>query len=133
MTTLTANVEKFCVFWCRQTPALHSIVLICISTVAFSILLALWVWQPFRLHTLRWMVQIGLFGTIPQTLLSQALKETDPTALMPFDFHKLIWIALIGAWFFAKIPDISTWIGASVIFASGLFNAFREHRANTAT
>tara|TARA_B100000780_G_scaffold266813_1_gene223353 strand:+ start:274 stop:480 length:207 start_codon:yes stop_codon:yes gene_type:complete len=53
-------------------------------------------------------------------LLSQALRETDPTALMPFDFLKLIWTALIGDWFFAKIPDISTWISASVIFVSGL-------------
>ena len=39
---------------------------------------------------------------------------------MPFDFLKLIWTALIGDWFFAKIPDISTWISASVIFVSGL-------------
>ncbi len=65
-------------------------------------------------------------------LLIEACGSITVT-LMPFDFLKLIWTALIGAWFFAKIPDISTWIGASVIFASGLFIAFREHQANTAT
>jgi drug/metabolite transporter (DMT)-like permease len=95
----------------------------------FSILPALWVWQPFGLQTLGWMALIGLFGTIAQMSLSQALRETDPTALMPFDFLKLIWTALIGAWFFAEIPDIFTWIGASVIFASGLFIAWRERQA----
>jgi drug/metabolite transporter (DMT)-like permease len=61
--------------------------------------------------------------------ISQSFKETDPTALMPFDFLKLIWTAMIGAWFFAEIPDMYTWIGATVIFLSGLFIAFRERSA----
>ena len=61
--------------------------------------------------------------------LSQSLKETDPTALMPFDFLKLIWTALIGAWFFAEIPDIYTLIGAGLIFASGFFIALRERQS----
>jgi len=96
----------------------------------FSIAPAIWVWQPFGLQTLGWMVLIGLFGSIAQIAISQSLKETDPTALMPFDFLKLIWTALIGAWFFTEIPDIYTWIGAAVIFLSGLFIAFRERSAH---
>ena len=95
----------------------------------FSIAPALWVWQPFSLNTLGLMVLIGLFGSIAQMAISQSLKETDPTALMPFDFLKLIWTAMIGAWFFAEIPDIYTWIGATVIFLSGLFIAFRERNS----
>ena len=92
----------------------------------FSIAPALWVWQPFKLQTLGLMVLIGLFGSIAQMAISESLKETDPTALMPFDFLKLIWTAMIGAWFFAEIPDMFTWIGATVIFSSGLFIALRE-------
>ena len=83
----------------------------------------------FRSKTLGLMVLIGLFGSIAQMAISQSLKETDPTALMPFDFLKLIWTAMIGAWFFAEIPDIYTWIGATVIFLSGLFIAFRERNS----
>jgi drug/metabolite transporter (DMT)-like permease len=94
----------------------------------FSVFPALWVWQPFGIETLCWMILIGLFGTIAQMTLSQALKETDPTALMPFDFLKLIWTAIIGAWFFAEIPDVFTWIGAAIIFLSGLFIAYRERQ-----
>ena len=95
----------------------------------FSIAPALWVWQPFGFKTLGLMVLIGLFGSIAQMAISQSLKETDPTALMPFDFLKLIWTAMIGAWFFAEIPDIYTWIGATVIFSSGLFIALRERNS----
>ncbi|MEQ6202407.1 DMT family transporter [Sulfitobacter sp. HNIBRBA2951] len=99
----------------------------------FSVFPAIWGWQPFTLQTLGWMALIGLFGTIAQMTLSQALKETDPTALMPFDFLKLIWTAILGAWFFAEIPDAFTWIGGAVIFASGLFIAYRERQARHAT
>ncbi len=99
----------------------------------FSVFPALWVWEPFGLRTLGWLMLIGLFGTIAQMSLSQSLKETDPTALMPFDFLKLIWTALIGAWFFAEIPDIFTFIGAAVIFSSGLFIAYRERRLQRRT
>lgn len=92
----------------------------------FSIAPAVWVWQPFGLQTLGFMVLIGLFGSIAQMAISESLKETDSTALMPFDFLKLIWTAMIGVWFFSEIPDIYTWIGAIVIFLSGLFIAIRE-------
>ena len=95
----------------------------------FSIAPALWVWQPFGLKTLGLMVLIGLFGSIAQMAISQSLKETDPTVIMPFDFLKLIWTAMIGVWFFAEIPDIYTWIGAAVIFLSGFFIALRERSA----
>ncbi len=36
---------------------------------------------------------------------------------------------MIGVWFFSEIPDIYTWIGATVIFLSGLFIAIRERSA----
>ena len=97
----------------------------------FSLLPAIWVWQPFGIQTLGWLALIGLSGTIAQMAISQSLKETDPTATMPFDFLKLIWTAMIGAWFFAEIPDIFTWIGATVIFLSGFFIALRERRASS--
>ena len=64
----------------------------------------------------------------PKVTLSQSLKITEPTALMPLDFLKLIWTALIGIWFFAEVPDVYTWFGAAIIFAAGLFIAYRERR-----
>lgn len=101
----------------------------------FSIGPALWVWQTPTLVDIGWLLLIGLFGSMAQVSLAQSLKETDPTAIMPFDFLKLVWTALIGIWFFAEVPDIFTWIGAAIIFASGLYIAHRERRAaaNSAT
>ena len=95
----------------------------------FSFAPALWVWQPVSWANLGWLALIGVFGSVAQVTLSQALKETDPTAVLPFDFLKLVWTAMIGAWFFAEIPDLYTWIGAAMVFSAGLFIAFRERRA----
>ena len=94
----------------------------------FSFGPALWVWQSPTMEDMVWLILIGLTGSIAQVSLSQSLKLTDPTALMPLDFLKLIWTALIGAWFFAEIPDIYTWVGSAVIFLAGLFIAHRERR-----
>ncbi len=94
----------------------------------FSIIPAIWVWTPVSWENLFLMALIGVLGSTAQVSLSQAFKETDPTALMPFDFLKLVWTALIGMVVFAEIPDIYTWIGGAVIFGSGLLIGYREHK-----
>ena len=99
----------------------------------FSIVPAYLVWQPFGLQTMGLMVLIGFSGTIAQMALSQSFKEADPTAIMPFDFLKLIWTAMIGVWFFTEIPDVFTLMGAVVIFSSGLFIALRERSKSNST
>lgn len=100
-----------------------------INMSIFSLGPALWVWQTPSMGAWGWLLLIGFFGAIAQVTLSQSLKETDPTAVLPFDFLKLIWAALLAAWLFDEIPDIYTWIGAGVIFSSGLYIAHRERRA----
>ena len=94
----------------------------------FSVGPALWVWQPVSNNNLLWLASIGFCGSVAQISLSQSLKETDPTAILPFDFLKLIWTALLGVWLFSEVPDRYTWIGATVIFSSGLFIAHRERK-----
>jgi drug/metabolite transporter (DMT)-like permease len=95
---------------------------------AFSIGPALWVWQTPTLWNLIWLAFIGFSGSIAQVTLSQSLKESDPTAVLPFDFLKLIWATILGAWFFGELPDVLTFVGAIVIFTAGLFIALRERR-----
>jgi len=94
----------------------------------FSLGPALWVWVAPSPEMWLWLVVIGVIGTIAQLALTQALKETEPTAVLPFDFLKLVWATLLGMWVFGELPDIVTWIGAMVVFASGFFLAWREHQ-----
>ncbi len=99
----------------------------------FSLGPALWVWVTLTPEMWGWLVAIGVLGTIAQIALSQALKETEPTAVLPFDFLKLVWAALLGVWVFGELPDIYTWIGAIVVFASGFFIAYREYQERRPT
>lgn len=95
----------------------------------FSLGPALWVWRDPTLWAWGWLLFIGFTGSVAQVTLSQALKETDPTVVMPFDFLKLLWATLLAFWWFAEIPDSFTWAGAAVIFAAGLYVANRERAA----
>jgi len=94
----------------------------------FSLAPALWVWVWPSWQMWGWLIAIGILGNIAQIALSQALKETEPTALMPFDFLKLVWATLLGLWLFGELPDLLTWVGAVLVFASGFYIAWREHR-----
>ena len=94
----------------------------------FSLGPALWVWVAPPPEMWVWLVAIAVLGTIAQIALSQALKETEPTAVLPFDFLKLVWATLLGMWVFGELPAVITWIGALVVFASGFFIAYREHQ-----
>lgn len=93
----------------------------------FSLAPALWVWQTPAGQVWIWLVTIGVSGTVAQLLLSQALKEAEPTAVLPFDFLKLVWATLLGLWVFGELPDLWTYVGAAVIFASGFYIVLREH------
>jgi drug/metabolite transporter (DMT)-like permease len=92
----------------------------------FSLGPALWVWVTPSAEMWGWLVAIGVTGTLAQLSLSQALKETEPTAVLPFDFLKLIWATLLGLWVFGELPDAWTYVGAAVIFASGFYIVWRE-------
>ena len=52
----------------------------------------------------------------------------DTTAVMPFDFTKLLWAALIGYLAFGQVPDVWVWIGGAVIFSSTVYLTYREAR-----
>ena len=45
----------------------------------------------------------------------------DATVVLPFNFSRLIWAALFGFIAFAEVPDLWTWVGGLVIFASSIY------------
>jgi drug/metabolite transporter (DMT)-like permease len=87
---------------------------------------ALFVWQTPSVDMWVWLVFIGVVGTIGQFAVTEALKLGDMTALMPFDFLKLVWATFLGIIFFAEVPDFLTWVGAAIVFGSSLYIAWRE-------
>jgi drug/metabolite transporter (DMT)-like permease len=90
---------------------------------------ALFVWRWPGLEHLIWFVVMGGLGTLAHLAFTQALKEADATAVLPFDFTRLIWASLLGFWLYAEVPEFWTWTGGALIFASSTYLAVHEARA----
>jgi len=93
-----------------------------------SLIPALFFWQWPTGEMYLYLALIGIFGGIGHLALAQAFKESDATAILPYDFLRLIWASALGFLVFAEIPDLWTWLGGAVIFGSTLYIAFRETR-----
>ena len=91
-------------------------------------LVALPYWHNPSLEEFGWMIVMAGLGTIAQLAFTEAFKLSDLTALLPLDFTKLIWTALVGYLFFTQTPDIWVFIGGAVIFSSTTYITLREAR-----
>lgn len=87
-------------------------------------------WQTPSWIELAWLAGIGVLGGLAQLTLAQSLKLADTHIIMPFDFTRLVWATILSASIFAVWPDVWSWIGGAVIFASGAYIAYRERIRN---
>lgn len=93
-----------------------------------SLVPALLVWRTPEGMQWLWLLAIGVLGTLAQVAITQSLKEADVNAVMPFDFLKLIWVAIMGYLFFGETPGLYVWLGGAIVFASATYIAIRESR-----
>jgi drug/metabolite transporter (DMT)-like permease len=77
-----------------------------------------------------WLVlaAIGLSGGLGQLFLTSSLRFAPVPVVVPFDYTQLIWAVLLGWAIWQTHPPASTWAGAAVIVASGLYTIYREHK-----
>jgi drug/metabolite transporter (DMT)-like permease len=74
------------------------------------------------------LVALGIVGGCGQICLTGALRYAPVSVVVPFDYVQLVWAVLFGWLVFADRPVATTWIGAAIIAASGLFTVYREQR-----
>jgi drug/metabolite transporter (DMT)-like permease len=97
-----------------------------LSPIVLAAAFPFWEWPT--LEQFGRMFVLATFGTIAQTLMNQSLKLADTSVVLPVDFTKLIWAAILGFLVFGEIPDIYTWVGGFLIFVSTTYIAIREAR-----
>ncbi len=74
------------------------------------------------------LVALGLFGGMGQLFLTSSLRFAPVPVVVPFDYTQLLWAVLLGWLLWETQPPASTWAGAAVIVASGLYTIYREHK-----
>jgi drug/metabolite transporter (DMT)-like permease len=110
-----------------STESAHKIVIWQhLSIVLFAFPVALWFWETPSWSDLGWFVAAGLCGTMGHLCQQNGYQLADITLLQPIGFVSLLWNALLGYFLFFQQPDVWTFVGAAVIFASALYISHRE-------
>ena len=94
--------------------------------IPITLACALPFWRWPNAAELLWLVIVGGLGSLTQMSVAQAFRAGDTTQVLPGDFTKLIWAALIGWLVFAEVPDLWTLLAGCLIFASVAFITLRE-------
>ena len=93
-----------------------------------SAVLAAFQWKMPPPDLWPWLVGMGFLATLVQMTMTKAFSVADVTAVMPFDFTKLIFTAIMGFAVYAEIPEIWVWIGGVIIFSATVYSTRREAR-----
>jgi drug/metabolite transporter (DMT)-like permease len=97
--------------------------------VPLSAIPALFVWQWPDCWQFLLLASTGLLGTFTQRCITRAYAAADATVVLPFDFTRLGFAALLGWILFGHLPDAWTWSGGALIFAAVLWMARGEAKA----
>jgi drug/metabolite transporter (DMT)-like permease len=87
---------------------------------------ALFVWSWPEPWTWAILIGMGLVATIGHICITHSYKLAEASAVLPYDYTRMIFAAAIGYLWFAEIPDLWTWVGAGIIAASAIYIAHRE-------
>ena len=72
------------------------------------------------------LIAIGTLGTLSWLAMTRSIFLVDASAVVPFEFLRLPFAALVAYLWFAEVPSVWTWIGGAMIFATTIYIAQRE-------
>jgi drug/metabolite transporter (DMT)-like permease len=85
-------------------------------------------WLTPRLAEAWLLVAFALGCGLQQWLLTVSFRYAEASLLAPFEYLAMVFAAIVGFVFWGEIPLLTTWIGAAIIAASGLFIFKRSQR-----
>lgn len=74
------------------------------------------------------LIAIGVLGTLSWLAFTRSVFLVDASAVMPFEFLRLPFAALVAYLWFAEVPSVWTWLGGTVIFGATVYITAREAR-----
>ncbi|MGI9451155.1 MAG: DMT family transporter [Geminicoccaceae bacterium] len=79
------------------------------------------------------LAMLGVIGTSGHLLIVGAFGRASPSILAPFQYLEILGATLLGVVIFGEFPGPVTWLGISIIVASGLYVFHRERRLSKET
>ncbi len=96
--------------------------------VPWSAPLAIMNWHGVTARELWLLLWVAITSTGAHLLMARAYKRADMVLLMPFDFSRLVFTALMAYVIFGETLDSATVTGSLIIVASTVYIAHREAR-----
>jgi drug/metabolite transporter (DMT)-like permease len=75
-----------------------------------------------------WLIAIGLLSYSQQIAIARALAHVPYTTIIPLNFAQLVFVSIISYIFFAELIDLWTVVGAAIIIAGTLYNAYHTSK-----
>jgi drug/metabolite transporter (DMT)-like permease len=110
----------------RTEPTASVVTYMVLIMTPLSLLPALFVWTWPGIYDWPLILGMGLSGTLGHLAWTRAFSLADASAVMPYDYSRMLFGAVIGFVVFNEVPTIYTWIGAAIICASAIYIAKRE-------
>lgn len=108
-----------------------------ITTVAYTALVGSaimtvplpFVWRtPETSLELVLLVSMALIAAVAEILVTKALDVANAVVVAPVHYSIIIWATFYGFMVFDQLPDMWTWVGASIIVVMGMYTLHREWR-----
>ena len=99
-----------------------------IGGLGWSSLMVPFVWSPMlRIHFFVFF-SIGIMGAIAHLCMISAFDRAEASFLAPYNYTKLLWVAVLGYIIFGDIPSLEMWLGAFIIVSAGFYVFNREKK-----
>ncbi len=85
-------------------------------------------WRPLEAADYGVFMALGAFGVAAHLCLIGAFQRAEASTLAPFNYTKMVWVAVGGWLVFGDSPGVATWLGSLIIIASTLYVLRRERR-----
>jgi drug/metabolite transporter (DMT)-like permease len=99
-----------------------------ISNAVFSLIPTIWFWVTPTGPELAMLVLIGFLGIAGQGLITHGWTLGDVTALVPLDYSRIVYSALLGYLVFGELPGLWSVAGMAIIVASSLYLVLTERK-----
>lgn len=87
--------------------------------------LGLWHWQPMTAPDWGWMALLCLTAASAHFLMIKALAVAEASAIQPFAYLQLVFIAILGVTVFGETLRPNVIAGAVIVVGAGLFTLWR--------
>ena len=98
------------------------------NTILIAIPAAIWWVTPTRLRIrdpVRWSASFGISG---QSMITHGLSQGEATVLVPLDYSRIVYSAIVGYLLFSEVPGPWSFAGMALIVAASLYLVLTEKK-----